>query len=169
MSKLNKFLLALMLTGLTQPVLSSQNWLTTGEGTARWGLIKLYDATLRVAPGMNHQTLLSDTTPLQLELCYARSLTVENFVDGANHALPDNLTAELNRAVEKLHQAYQPVSQGDCYLLDHAPERGTALILNGQELVRINTPGFKAVYFGIWIGESPLSNRLKNNLLRDLP
>lgn len=161
--------LVLTLSATTFPALSSQNWMIAGEGTARWGFIKLYDATLRTQPNTTRQTLLADETPLQLELCYARSLSVDNFVDGANHALPDNLPEDLANAVEQLHQAYQPVNQGDCYLLDHVPEQGTALILNGDELVRIATPGFKAVYFGIWIGDTPLSDRLKNNLLANLP
>ena len=169
MKRILKLGLAMALLGLTQPALSSQDWLVAGEGTARWGFIKLYDASLRVTPSTTRQSLLTDDTPLQLELCYARSLTVDNFVDGANHALPDNLPTDLAQAVAQLHQAYQPVSQGDCYILDHQPELGTALILNGNELVRIATPGFKAVYFGIWVGDNPLSHRLKSKLLANIP
>lgn len=142
--------------------------ITVGEGTARWGFFKLYDASLRVAPGLVANELLHDTHPTQLELCYARDLTVKNFVDGANHALPTNLSAELRQAVDRLHQAYRPVKAGDCYLLDYAPQRGTRLLLNGESLVQIKTAGFKAVYFGIWLGEKPLSDSLKTALVRGL-
>ena len=169
MKRLFRLSLLMALLGLTQPVLSSQNWLVAGEGTARWGFIKLYDASLRMPPSTTRQSLLADDAPLQLEFCYARSLTVDNFVDGANQVLPDNLPTDLARAVAQLHQAYQPVSQGDCYVLDYQPEIGTALILNDNELTRISTPGFKAIYFGIWIGDNPLSDRLKNNLLANVP
>lgn len=157
---------------LTLPV--QAQLISVGEGTARWGFFKLYDATLRVAPGlyarrgMVASDLLTDTQPTQLELCYHRSLTVQNFVDGANHALPNNLTPELRRAVDALHQAYRPVKAGDCYVLDYQPQIGTSLLLNGEPLVQINTPGFKAVYFGIWLGDNPLSDSLKMALLGGL-
>ena len=147
--------------------LQASSWQTLGEGTARWGLFKLYDAKLLAPPGLVKAQLLEDTTPLKLELCYARRLTVDNFVDGANHVLQNqDLTPELQLAVERLHQAYQPVNKDDCYWLEHQPEQGTSLILNQQALVTIDTPGFKAVYFGIWLGEQPLSAPLKNKLLR---
>lgn len=146
----------------------AQSLITIGEGTARWGFIKLYDAKLKLPDNVQSKDVLADQIPAQLELCYARSLSVNNFIDGANHALPENLTAEHQQAVARLHAAYQPVNKNDCYLLEHTPELGTALILNGQELVRINTPGFKAVYFGIWIGDEPLSDKLKTQLLGHL-
>lgn len=147
---------------------NAQSLVTTGEGTARWGFIKLYDAKLKLPAGTKPDEVLTDQVAAQLELCYARSLSVNNFVDGANHALPDNLTPEHQQAVERLHAAYQDVNKNDCYQLAHTPDLGTALILNGQELVRIKTPGFKAVYFGVWLGESPLSDKLKTQLLGDL-
>lgn len=146
----------------------AQSLITIGEGTARWGFIKLYDAKLKLPLSVKSNEVLTDQVPAQLELCYARSLSINNFIDGANHALPDNLPLEHKQAVELLHAAYQPVNKNDCYVLDHIPKLGTALILNGQELVRINIPGFKAVYFGIWIGDLPLSDKLKNQLLGDL-
>lgn len=146
----------------------AQSLVTIGEGTARWGFIKLYDAKLKLPEGTKADDVLADQVAAQLELCYARSLSVNNFVDGANHALPEDLSPEHQQAVERLHAAYQAVNKNDCYQLAHTPELGTALILNGQELVRITTPGFKAVYFGIWLGTSPLSDKLKTQLLGDL-
>ncbi|MBE0493316.1 MAG: chalcone isomerase family protein [Thiomicrospira sp.] len=143
----------------------AQSLITTGEGTARWGFIKLYDAKLKLPETVRIDEVLADHVPAQLELCYARRLTVANFVDGANHALADDLPQQQREAVDRLHAAYQPVNKDDCYLLEHDPELGTALKLNGHELVRIATPGFKAVYFGIWLGEHPLSDNLKTQLL----
>lgn len=151
------------------PGLQAAQWQVLGEGTARWGFFKLYDAKLSAEPDLVADQLLDDQTPLKLELCYSRSLTVDNFVDGANHVLEkQTLTPELVDAVDRFHQAYQPVSKGDCYILEHRPEQGTSLTLNQQTLVNIDTPGFKKTYFGIWIGEQPLSDTLKRNLLEKL-
>lgn len=156
--------------GLLTSALSvqAQTLVTTGEGTARWGFIKLYDAKLKLPASVQSNEVLADHVPAQLELCYARRLTVANFIDGANQALAEDLPLEQRQAVDLLHAAYQPVDKDDCYLLEHNPQLGTALKLNGQELVRISTPGFKAVYFGIWLGDQPLSDALKTQLLGDL-
>lgn len=169
MTGLTRLICLFLLSGMSHPILSAQNWMTAGEATARWGFIALYDASLRAPQNATRASLLAEGQALQLELCYARSLTVENFIESANSALPDELPDALAKAVDTLHLAYQPVNEGDCYLLDYQPNLGTALILNGNELVRINQPGFKSLYFGIWIGDKPLSNRLKNNLIANLP
>jgi hypothetical protein len=161
-----KFIWALALS--LAPGLVLANLIPVGEGTARWGFFKLYDAQFFASPQHTLAQALADDTPAQLKLCYARSLTVDNFVDGANHVLPADLPTELQQAVERLHRAYLPVNQGDCYLLDYQPGIGTRLILNENTLVQIETPGFKALYFGIWLGEQPLSDKLKQALTQNL-
>jgi len=144
--------------------LASADLTQAGAGTARWGMFKVYDAQFFTEANISLEQALSEQTPARLELCYVRSLSVENFIEGALRALPKRLTIDLQHAVDRLHVAYQPVRQGDCYHLDYKPEQGTALILNGKTLVHIDTPGFKALYFGIWLGDQPLSAVLKRNL-----
>lgn len=166
--KLARLLLTLGLISLTHLSLANTDLVKVGEGVARWGVFKLYDAAFFTQAGNNLDQALSDSTPARLSLCYARSLSIENFVDGANHALPSNLSSELQQAVNQLHVTYQPVTAGDCYQLDYQPDVGTQLILNGRSLVKIKTPNFKALYFGIWLGKNPLSERLKNNLTKKI-
>lgn len=144
--------------------LASASLTEVGSGTARWGIFKVYDAQFFTEANSTLAQALSEQTSARLDLCYARDLSVEDFIEGAEHALPEDLTADVQQAVERLHAAYQPVKQGDCYSLDFQPEQGTRLILNGKTLVQIDTPGFKAVYFGIWLGEQPLSMALKRSL-----
>lgn len=147
---------------------ASANVTQVGEGVARWGLFKLYHAAFFTETQVSLRQALADDKPARLELCYLRELSVENFIEGAQTVLPDSLTAELQAAVIRLHQAYQAVQPGDCYHLDYQPDQGTALLLNGKELVRVSTPGFKALYFGIWLGDKPLSAQLKRDLTQGL-
>ena len=86
-----------------------------GEGTARWGVFKIYDAAFFTEANLTVQQALADNTPARLELCYARALSVENFIEGAKLGLPPVVSVELEQAVQRLHAAYQPVKQGDCY------------------------------------------------------
>lgn len=163
-----KYLFTLVFVGFSTLV-QADNLVKIGEGTARWGWIKLYHAQLFAPPGLVNHQLLQDDIPLRLQLCYHRRLDVDDFVQGANHVLPTDLKPALQAAVDQLHAAYQPVQAGDCYHLDYQPQLGTRLRLNQQELVRVTTPGFKAVYFGIWLGDSPLSTSLKQALTASLP
>lgn len=163
---ISSFSLALMLiSGLAQ---ANTPLVKVGEGSAYWGIFKLYDAQFLTEPNLNLEEALSDDTAATIELCYTRSLTVENFIEGANNGLPANLSPQLVAAVNTLHQAYQPVQEGDCYVLSYEPQIGTQLLLNGQSLVKIPTPDFKAVYFGIWVGSNALSDKLKQNLTQGL-
>ena len=147
----------------------TNNLKPVGETTAYWGMfIPVYDAKLSVAPQTNKLNLLSDQTAIELELCYRTSLTAENFVEAAEKALPESLTEAHQQAVNKLHQSYKGVSDDDCYQLSYDPEVGTQLKLNQTVKFTDNTPGFKAVYFGIWLGEQPLSNKVKLDLINQL-
>ncbi len=148
--------------------LASADVAQVGKGTARWGLFKIYDAVFFTEADLTLRQALADNTPARLELCYARELSVRDFIKGAQQGLPESMSEGLERAVERLHAAYQPVKQGDCYHLDFQPEQGTALILNGKTLVQIDTLGFKALYFGIWLGQQPLSESLKRSLIAGL-
>ena len=153
---------------LALSTVASANLTQVGEGTARWGLFKIYSDAFFTDANLTLKQALADNTPARLELCYARELSVSDFIKGAQQALPESLPLELEGAVARLHAAYQPVNPGDCYHLDFQPERGSALILNGKTLVQIDTPGFKAVYFGIWLGQQPLSESLKRSLIAGL-
>lgn len=136
-----------------------------GQATAYWAKwIPIYDATLSVGDKTNLKNLLSDKTAVELELCYRRELTADNFIDAANEALPKNLSPSILKAVKKLHQSYESVKSSDCYQLSYHPLTGTQLKLNHQLKFVDQTPGFKAAYFGIWLGENPLSDQVKSNL-----
>ncbi|HKM27148.1 MAG TPA: chalcone isomerase family protein [Thiopseudomonas sp.] len=148
--------------------LASAKVTQVGEGVVRWGVFKLYHATFFTEAQVSLRQALADDKPARLELCYVREFSVENFIDGAQLGLPASLTPQLQAAVTRLHQAYQAVQPGDCYRLDYQPGQGTALLLNDKELVRVATAGFKALYFGIWLGDKPLSAQLKRDLTQGL-
>jgi hypothetical protein len=52
-------------------------------------------------------------------------------------------------------------------MLCHAPGRATRLLLNGQELSRIDGEDFAAAYFGIWLRDGAISEELRATLLGD--
>ncbi|BBP43173.1 chalcone isomerase family protein [Thiosulfativibrio zosterae] len=138
-------------------------WQTLSQGTATWLFMDIYQAKLKSKMSLK-ANFLSNEQPLQLELCYFKSISPDILIKGANEVLPDNLSVDLQAAVNGLHASYQAVEPNDCYRLSY--ENGiTQLQLNEQTVFTTKTAGFKAVYFGIWLGENPLSASLKKELL----
>lgn len=158
------------LMGLLPGLAKSAEWQPVGEATAYWaGLIPVYDAQLEAPSDVALNTLLSDDTPLKLQLCYRVKLTQSEFIQAAEQALPKSLSPAHQKAVNSLHQRYQTVQPNDCYQLVYAPQTGVELRLNNVVQYRDKTPGFKAVYFGIWLGDAPLSDSVKADLTEKLP
>ena len=138
-------------------------WQTLSQGTATWLFMDIYQAKLKSKTPLK-ANFLTNEQPLQLELCYFKSISPDIFIKGANEVLPDNLPVDLQAAVNGLHASYEAVKPNDCYRLSY--ENGiTELQLNEQTVFTTKTAGFKAVYFGIWLGENPLSSSLKQALL----
>ncbi|BCN94356.1 hypothetical protein THMIRHAM_21410 [Thiomicrorhabdus immobilis] len=151
-------------------------WQEVSQGKATWLWLDVYNASLYVdgkAERANPQPklpkdFLADSQPLKLSLCYLQAISPGLFIEGANKVLPKEMSEPLKSEVSRLHQSYQPVKPGDCYELEYTPQIGTQLKLNQIPLFTSKVGGFKALYFGIWLGENPLSEDLKNRLLKNL-
>jgi len=146
---------------------SDNKWFKVSEGTATWLFFDIYQASLYVDSSKKSlpNNFLEDSESLKLKLCYLKEITPDIFIEGANKVLPKDISPQLKKEVERLHMAYQAVKPGDCYTLKYTPQGGTTLLLNEASIFSSSEPGFKAVYFGIWLGENPLSEDLKANLL----
>ena len=155
---------ALLVLGLlsTQTIAATLN--VVGEGTARWGPFTVYDATL-YAENKQPETYLNEGVPLALKLCYARSVKASDILKATDKAITKPPTPTLRSALTKLNRTIKSVDKGDCYQLTYG-SGVTRLSLNQRQLIEVNEPGFKALYFGIWIGDHALSKSLKQDLLR---
>lgn len=147
---------------------NSSDWQARSQATATWMWFDIYNATLFTKPEFNQSRLLADDEPLKLQLCYLKSIGRGDLIKGAEAVLDKNLSTDLKTAVDALHKNYVDVEPGDCYVLEYAPQTGTQLKLNGKLAFESKMPGFKSVYFGIWLGQNALSDTLKNTLLEPL-
>lgn len=138
-------------------------WQLVGQGTATWLWMDIYDAKLYSNQSQLPSNFLKDSSPLKLELCYLKPITKSQFIEAANQNLP--VTNEAIQAeIDGLHRQYESVQPGDCYQLVYRPKTGTALILNNRTVFQTQQSGFKAIYFGLWLGQAPLSESLKQAL-----
>ena len=143
-----------------------------GQGNVYYlGFIKVYDASLLTKNDINSVNILDPQISKCLKLEYDVSLTSENFREGANTVLGRQHSAErlsaLKNEIATLHSAYQPVQEGDSYLLCYNGDSATTtLTLNGDDLVSITSQEFSSLYFGIWLSpDKPIDKKLQSDLL----
>ena len=153
---------------ISEPAQVDSDWQARSQATATWMWLDIYDATLFTQPDFNPSKLLADDQALKLKLCYLKPIGREDLIKGAEAVLDKDLNSELKQAVNALHQRYVDVKPGDCYVLEYSPEEGTQLKLNDQLAFETKLNGFKSVYFGIWLGQKPLSDSLKESLVTPL-
>lgn len=155
---------ALLVLGLFSTQTIAATLEAVGEGTAKWGPFTVYDATL-YAENRQPETYLNEGVPLALKLCYARSVNASDILKATDKAITKPPSPTLRATLTELNRTIKSVDKGDCYQLTYS-FGVTRLSLNQRQIFEVNEPGFKELYFGIWIGDHALSKSLKRDLLR---
>jgi len=131
-------------------------------------IFKGYVAALYLGEGVRPEDALTNV-PKRLELEYFWSIKGVNFGKAADKILQQNFSAELiatlRERLQRLHALYENIQPGDRYSLTYLPGVGTELALNGTPKGTIEGADFAAAYFAIWLGEKPLDESLKSQLL----
>lgn len=139
-----------------------------GVGRMRRWMITGADVALYTEPGLTHTQLLEDV-PKAIVFHYYVSIRAHQFRNSGLAILRENSSADLLAANETelnaLGVSLQDVGRGDRYVLSYVPERGTALSLNGEELVVVPGASFAALYFRIWLGDPPIDPRMYGTLI----
>lgn len=138
-----------------------------GTGTARYLFFKVFDATLYAPAGAAD---VAASPKLCLELCYHRTLEADVLAEAAEEVLSQQNGSEhlsrLTPQIRSLHDAYRPVSRGDRYRLCRDAGK-LSLAINDEHLISIDHAAFARAYMNIWLGEQPLSESLRDDLLRN--
>lgn len=85
-------------------------------------------------------------------------------VDGfekSTHGHMEHIRKDLDRMLKVFSS---DIEQGDVYDLIYDPESGTHMYKNGQFSDSVEGKEFKKALFGIWIGDQPIQEKLRNNL-----
>jgi hypothetical protein len=140
-----------------------------GVGLLRYRIfIKAYVAAFYLGEGVDEWQVLADI-PKRLEIEYFWAISGQDFGKAADHLLAKNFSEEtlqhLRPRLEKLHALYKDVGPGDRYALTYIPGAGMELALNSHPLGTIEGEDFSAAYFAIWLGDKPLDESLKKQLL----
>ena len=106
-----------------------------------------------------------------MEFHYLSDMKAKQFVESGDPLLMKNASADemaqIKGKKDTINDMYKDVKKGDRYSLSYMPGTGTELSLNGKVLGLIKGYDFAAVYYRIWLGESPVDKDLKNKLLNN--
>ena len=141
-----------------------------GLGLLRYRILfRGYVAALYLPDGVSGDRALDDL-PRRLELSYFWAIKGKDFAHAADALLARSLDPEqvsgLRERLDTFHLAYRDVEPSDRYSLTYRPGVGTELRLNDEPLVTVPGNDFARAYFGIWLGDHPLDEELRNDLLR---
>lgn len=141
-----------------------------GESSFSWLFFDLYDAALYLPADVSGTEALQNV-PKKLILCYKREIPAEKIIEAGNkllqkNCLPEELEA-IEAALETINRAYRTPRKDDVYALSFHPERGsTVLYFNDEALATIEGEQFANLYFRIWLGKHPVSERFRDELLK---
>ncbi len=138
-------------------------------GTYRaWGF-RVYTTTLYIPSGVEGiDEVLSANTPRKLVLHYHRSITADDLAESTEEFAsrnPRNDMAALRERLDKLYDAYKDVGSGDEYAISYTPNEGTTIELNDEKIISIEGGDFARAFFGIWLGEEPISSGIRDRLV----
>lgn len=130
--------------------------------------IRIFTAAL-YAPGtaLSSNSVLSDI-PRHLVIRYHHRIKKENFIKIADKHLkkiPSVRWERIRERVQKINSVYENVKPGDEYALTYVPGVGTTLSLNGEPKTLIQGEDFAMDYFGIWLSERSVNQRMTKELL----
>jgi hypothetical protein len=161
-----------------QIVLGKSDLPLMGTGVATYLWFNVYDAALYAPARTSAANILDATTPKVLVLSYHHAVSVADIVKASWKALDEQYTGaarqRLKPKIDALQAAMQDVKPGDRYELTWQPATDEAasplpatlhLIYNGKSLFTSPDADLAQAYFGIWLGETPLSPQLKADLL----
>jgi hypothetical protein len=129
------------------------------------GSVDLYDVAIYAAGPLRDSTTLAPRT-------VAKAVRVAiTFKPDLQSAMSFNWQPELIPALEpdavaQMRRILMPLRYGDVLQIDYAPERGTTVRVNRDVAVSRASHQLMLAYLDHWIGQRPLSEELKQALLR---
>ncbi|MBB3141352.1 chalcone isomerase family protein [Halomonas organivorans] len=139
-----------------------------GHGLFRYMIWDAYAGAYYQAEGYPRPAPQSSEVPRRLELVYFHAIEAGDFAEVTRDTLREQLgEAEfraLRPALSAFNARYRNVSPGDRYALNWNGETLT-LALNGEPLYERPEPALANALFGIWLGEAPLGDGFRDDLL----
>lgn len=163
---MKQLFVALLLCGLSWPVLAQTSWQLVGQGQFSYLFWDLYQAQLFSPDG--RFAGYQQSKPLKLELTYQRDIAVTDFVEATLAQWEQQhgqLSAEKKRWGGQLSSIWRDVKSGDRLACVYLANGQTEFLLNDKPLGVIADPTFGPVFLDIWLGANTTAPKLRARLL----
>ncbi|MBT3012693.1 MAG: chalcone isomerase family protein [Candidatus Thiodiazotropha sp. (ex Lucina aurantia)] len=142
-----------------------------GAGIRKKVFFKIYLASLYLQQSTSDIAEVIDVdrpARVQMQILYSE-IEKEKFVEGWNDGFSANLSPEKLQAVgdrlDQFNAMFQTLQKGDLISLDYMPGKGTVVTIKGVEKGVIPGGDFYQALLMVWLGDSPISKSLKQELL----
>lgn len=107
----------------------------------------------------------------KLTFTYTRNLKADDIREQAMKTLTanndENTLKKYATLTQKIQSAYVNIKEGDSYSVTAVPGKGTWLHYNEEEVFYTENAEFGDWYMDIWLGNPPISESLKEALMKD--
>ena len=145
--------------------------LLQGSGVREKLFLDLYVAGLYTkTPSHDADQIIRADEPMAISLHIVSSLIssekMQNAtMEGFEKATKNNI-APIKESIEAFIEVFkEPITKGDYYELIYTPQKGVEIFKNKEFKRAIEGLAFKQALFGIWLGEEPAQESLKEDLL----
>lgn len=139
-----------------------------GAGLKKFVQLKVFAAGLYLPAEARSEEALTDISK-RLEVVYLLSIPASELHNATSKGIEVNTSAQeyrnLKQRIEQMNSFYPNVKKGDRIEVTYLKGKGTQVSFNGQYLGTIPGADFSKAFFAIWIGQAPVDQRLKSNLL----
>jgi long-chain acyl-CoA synthetase len=144
-----------------------------GAGLRKKAFFKVYVGALYLTQKQNSTAgVLAQKGPRRVQMSLLRDLTADQLVDALIEGLTENHSkAEMDGMKAQADQlasimrSMKEVKSGQVVTLDFVPGTGTVVALNGSAKGTIVGDPFNNALMKIWLGEHPVSDSLKKDML----
>lgn len=142
-----------------------------GAGIRSKFFIKVYVAALYLRePKSDARIVLNEDQPNRILMHFLRDGVTRQKMrdawhDGFAANSPDAVNASLIPRLKQFVGLFDDMHEDDVVWLDYAPGEGTRVTINGETKGNIPGKDFNAALLGVWLGNKPVTESLKNALL----
>lgn len=150
---------------------SYKNLVLNGQGTRDKFFIDLYAGGLYLKEkSSNFQTIIDADEDMNIRLHIVSSLiTSKKMEDGTREGFTKSTNGNTEQIEEKIETFLavflEEIKENDIYDFLYIPSTGMQIYKNNKLKETITGLEFKKALYGIWIGENPAQNSLKEDML----
>eukprot|EP00767_Chilomastix_cuspidata_P007936 gnl/Chilomastix_cuspidata/8852.p1 GENE.gnl/Chilomastix_cuspidata/8852~~gnl/Chilomastix_cuspidata/8852.p1 ORF type:complete len:185 (+),score=17.67 gnl/Chilomastix_cuspidata/8852:59-613(+) len=152
-------------------IISGKNMVLNGAGVRKKAFIKVYACGLYLQQKTDDAAaIINADEPMSIKLVITTGLVSKEkmqsaMTEGFESSTKGN-TAALKEKIDLFNSCFNDeIVKKDEFLMTYIPETGVVVEKNGTEKGIISGLDFKKALFGIWLGDEPADDGLKEDIL----